>query len=150
MVKQFFGRLSAYFISIFIFYMYFHLLSLYSATEYEIDLSPNKSEPFRFHTINGSIIKLNLYVNTSVTKCQLFNLSNRLPFIIISLDLIILLLFEILKIVCIVLLANCYLKRVRAQTADAQKLQGRYLLIKCILVFSVSLRNENNDFTISY
>lgn len=160
MVKQFFGRNSAYFIGIIILYFYFHLMWLYGSVEHDLPLTTiSNGEQFWFRfAVSGNnmtnlsgfseIISSNgsrtSYINvqfasqTNISKCQLFNLNNRLPFFVLAFDLFILLLTETAKIVCVVLLLNFYLRRVRAQiTADAQKLQNRYLLVNCVLAFSV-------------
>lgn len=183
MVKQFFGRTSAYFIGLIIIYFYFHLMSLYGATDNEL-LERFNSIPYRFwpsgnfsfsndsHLFYSSPFKNNSdyysYVSvvknetnlsspssstsfgpkpyfdvyfmtqTNVSQCQLYNLNTRLPFFIMAFDLLILLFCEAAKFGCILILINFYVKRVRAQmTADAQRLQNRYLLIRCVLIFSV-------------
>ena len=182
MVKQFFGRTSAYFIGLIIIYFYFHLMSLYGATDNEL-LERFNSIPYRFwpsgnfsfsndsHLFYSSSIENNnnndnySYVSvvknetnlssstsfgpkpyfdvyfmtqTNVSQCQLYNLNTRLPFFIMAFDLLILLFCEAAKFGCILILINFYVKRVRAQrTADAQRLQNRYLLIRCVLIFSV-------------
>jgi hypothetical protein len=155
MVKQFFGRTSAYFIGLIILYFYFHLMWIYGATDNETPPTELHKNPFRFVSANSSssssssssasagndvLIDVDFISITNVSRCELLNLPNHglLPFYIMAFDLLILFASECAKIVCIVLLTHFYLKRVRVQiTADAQKLQSRYLLINCVLIFSV-------------
>lgn len=145
MIKQFFGRTSAYFIGLIILYFYFHLMWICGATRSETSETELDAKPFRFLSDNSSsrkqfLIDVKLYSITNVTRCELLNLPRhgQLPTFIMAFDLLILFATECAKIICIVLLTHFYFKHVRTQTtADAQKFQSRYLLINCVLIFSV-------------
>lgn len=112
-VKQFFGKTSAYLIVTVILTFYFHLLWLYGTQETD---SGDKIGTYDFTLTNRSDANstpISIIMSNRTYECKLFINTNSLPLLVMSMDLIILLAVEIIKIVSLVLLAVKFYKSER-------------------------------------
>jgi hypothetical protein len=117
-VKQLFGKTSAYFIGMFVFLFYFHLLAIYASvpneenetigffktyfmSNYSVDDSVKISAPHRtYYLLKATTIK---------SRCRLISNDNDLPYYVMNLDLFLLFILCLLKLILSVVLICKYL-----------------------------------------
>jgi hypothetical protein len=141
-IRQVFGKTSALFICIFVFYLLFHLLWIYGAV-FETVIVGTFDE-YMFHLLNTNRIdhkKNTLDFNNTFQNqigsfqitalrphCQLLNLKNYLPMFVMSFDLFLLLIIGIAQFVTtVILIFKCYNKREKKVKLKKQTIKSNNL-----------------------
>lgn len=134
LVKQLFGKTSAYFIALFVFLFYFHLVWIY-ATVPEFEEESLGDYPAYFYQSNKLVEPVvdnrttyprhyySFGVRNEKYKCTLVGYNNRLPYVIMNIDSMLLLVLCVLKLILAIVLI-CQYSKVRRKR-DSKRLARR-------------------------